>query len=348
MHRIDQPSAVSLLPAPAAAGTPGYFSSAVPGSGTPTIVDNDWCNDIQEELISILTAAGVTPSKTVHNQVLSSLQGLFANSSAIRIRLSGNANYYVSNAGNDGTGDGSVGNPWATLQYAVSYVIGRIDTGGWGVTINAANGTYAPFSMGQPLTGGGALNIVGNAATPSSCVISTSTNGQSCVTAAFGGLININGFKVTATGTGGIGLNVYQGGQINVIGGGVEFGACTANHISALNPSSLIGVSCSAYKISGAAAIHISCGFLAQIISTAAATITITGTPAFSSQFAYSFDNALIDFGSVTFSGSATGKRFAVANNATINTSGGGASYFPGSIAGTGTNAGTSPYGLYV
>ena len=77
MHRIDNVTAAGSLPTPASAGTAGYFSNATPGSGTPTIVDNDWCNDIQEELIAILTAAGTTPSKTTHNQVLTSLQALF-------------------------------------------------------------------------------------------------------------------------------------------------------------------------------------------------------------------------------------------------------------------------------
>ena len=77
MHRIDNVTAAALLPTPASAGTAGYFSNATPGSGTPTIVDNDWCNDIQEELISILTAASVAPSKTTHNQVLTALEDLF-------------------------------------------------------------------------------------------------------------------------------------------------------------------------------------------------------------------------------------------------------------------------------
>ena len=77
MHRIDNVTAAASLPTPASAGTAGYFSNATPGSGTPTIVDNDWCNDIQEELISILTAASVAPSKTTHNQVLTALEDLF-------------------------------------------------------------------------------------------------------------------------------------------------------------------------------------------------------------------------------------------------------------------------------
>ncbi|MGA7720281.1 MAG: FlgD immunoglobulin-like domain containing protein [Ignavibacteriaceae bacterium] len=45
------------------------------------------------------------------------------------------SNYYVSTSGNDGTGDGSSGNPWATIQYAVSAATD-------GDIINISNGTY--------------------------------------------------------------------------------------------------------------------------------------------------------------------------------------------------------------
>ncbi len=43
--------------------------------------------------------------------------------------------YYVSKTGNDGTGDGSLGTPWLTIQHA-------IDTVSSGDTINVAAGTY--------------------------------------------------------------------------------------------------------------------------------------------------------------------------------------------------------------
>ena len=78
MHRIDNSTAATSLPTPAAAGTPGYFTAGSPSSGIPaTIVDPDWMNDFQEEAISILTAAGITPDKTVHNQLATALQTLF-------------------------------------------------------------------------------------------------------------------------------------------------------------------------------------------------------------------------------------------------------------------------------
>lgn len=83
MYRIDHPTAAGVLPAPSAPGIGGFFASAPPGSGSvPTIVTADWCNGIQEELLSCLTFAGIAPDKTKTNQLLQSIQSI-AGSSAV-------------------------------------------------------------------------------------------------------------------------------------------------------------------------------------------------------------------------------------------------------------------------
>ncbi|KVS52262.1 hypothetical protein WK39_26750 [Burkholderia cepacia] len=75
MFRTDQTTAVTSLPVPAAAGTPGYFTGGNPATGqAATILDADWLNMVQEELMSILAAAGISPSKTTYNQVLTAIQ----------------------------------------------------------------------------------------------------------------------------------------------------------------------------------------------------------------------------------------------------------------------------------
>jgi hypothetical protein len=62
----------------------------------------------------------------------------------------------------------------------------------------------------------------------------------------------------------------------------------------------------------------------------------VSGTPAFSGQFAWAdLWGYLSANGSTTFSGSATGKRYFADNFARISTAGGGASFFPGNVAGT-------------
>ena len=58
--------------------------------------------------------------------------------------------YYVSAGGNDGTGDGSAGNPWLTIQHAVTAVSS-------GATINVAAGTYVEnITITQTVTINGA------------------------------------------------------------------------------------------------------------------------------------------------------------------------------------------------
>ena len=75
MYRIDVASADVTLPTPAAAGTGGYWTNGNPGTGAPpTVIDADWLNMVQEELISVLTAASIVPSKTTYNQLLTAIR----------------------------------------------------------------------------------------------------------------------------------------------------------------------------------------------------------------------------------------------------------------------------------
>ncbi|WP_244130916.1 phage tail protein [Burkholderia gladioli] len=88
MFRIDQTTAVTALPAPSAAGTPGFFTGGNPATGqAATIVSADWLNLVQEELMSFLTAAGITPLKTSYGQVLAAVQHLFAASAGDPTKL---------------------------------------------------------------------------------------------------------------------------------------------------------------------------------------------------------------------------------------------------------------------
>ena len=92
MFRIDIASADSVLPSPAAAGTGGYWTNGNPGTGSPpTIIDADWLNRVQEELITICSAqAGITLSKTNYTQVAQAI-------------LSGALNYSLDTGGSANT-----------------------------------------------------------------------------------------------------------------------------------------------------------------------------------------------------------------------------------------------------
>ena len=93
------------------------------------------------------------------------------------------------------------------------------------------------------------------------------------------------------------------------------------------------------YTISGNAAVHWLAAQSGEIL-VAGATVTLSGTPAFSSAFASANGLGDIVCPAITFSGSATGQRYIVASNAVVNTNGAGASYLPGNAAGSSSTGG--------
>ena len=79
MLRIDDPSAVPVLPTPEAAGTEGYFTEGSPGVTPATLVRASFLNMVQEELRTVVVAGGLAPSKTTYNQMLSAIQAMYGN-----------------------------------------------------------------------------------------------------------------------------------------------------------------------------------------------------------------------------------------------------------------------------
>jgi hypothetical protein len=77
MFRVDTSTAASSLPAQNTEGTPGYFSQGNAASGlAATVPGQDWFNIVQEELMAVVLAAGLTPAKATTNQVLQAIQRL--------------------------------------------------------------------------------------------------------------------------------------------------------------------------------------------------------------------------------------------------------------------------------
>lgn len=80
MQRVTRSTAVAVLPAPpSGAGAPGFFTGGNPGTGTPaTVPGYEWFNMVQEELMSVVLAAGLTPSAASFDQLLTAIQSLVA------------------------------------------------------------------------------------------------------------------------------------------------------------------------------------------------------------------------------------------------------------------------------
>lgn len=94
MYQIDNSTVAATQPASTTAGTPGFFTDGNPATGTPaTVVPAEWLNAVMLELTNVITAAGLTPSKSVFNQVAAAIK-LLAKQPSI-LADTGSANTYT-------------------------------------------------------------------------------------------------------------------------------------------------------------------------------------------------------------------------------------------------------------
>jgi len=252
-------------------------------------------------------------------------------SSVGRELLSAARTYYVRSDGSDSNNGlaNTSGGAFLTIQKAVDVVSGTLDLATYDVTISVGDATRtAAVVLKRFVSGGGAILLVGNSSTPANCVIGT-TSANAITTNDYAGPYSIDGFKLVTT-TSGTGLSV-AGLASSLAFKNIHFGACASAHISVS-----AGASCSAsgnYSITGAAPWHYG-SFSSGSLTVSGRTVTITGTPAFSSAFCLTQTTGVVVANSNTYSGSATGQRYNVSLNSVVNTAGGGANYFPGNSAG--------------
>ena len=275
------------------------------------------------------------------NQVMANFNSIrdCLNSKIGRELLTANRIYYIRTDGSDanaGLVDNAAG-AFLTIQKAIN-VVRTLDLGGFAVTIQVRSGTYnAGVSLNAPFVGG-TVALVGDTTTPSNVVIST-TNSNGIVVAGFGSQLSVGGFKFQTI-TAGSGLLALAGGVVNITGK-VEFGAMAngSNGHHMYMQTGVINIT-SAYTISGSAQSHWFAAHGGAIFANNGLAITLTGTPAFSITFAWGDRGGILDVYGNSFSGSATGSRYVSAGNSVVFVNGGGASYLPGSAAGSLVNGG--------
>lgn len=252
----------------------------------------------------------------------------------IREQLTGNRTYYVRSDGsnsNNGLSNTS-GGAFLTIAYAIS-VVATLDLGVSVATIQVQDGTWnETLDITAPWVGGPGSDVLlrGNTATPANCIL----NGTSgCIIARnIGTTINVDGFTFTNTGGNGA-IQAITRGFVR-IGPNNVFGTSTSAHIF-MNNGGLINAYQASYAITGGATRHVQCIGQSQIFYGGGAVLTLSGTPAFSTAFIQAGTSGMADFANTSISGAATGKRYDLYLNSVVNTAGGGASYFPGSVAGT-------------
>lgn len=254
--------------------------------------------------------------------------------------LSANRTYYVRGDASDANNglSNSAGGAFLTLQHAYNVIASSLDLGGKTITVQIADGTYAGgLSVSQPWTGGGQLVFQGNAAAPSNVTIGTT--GADCISIAcpLPGRLAIKDMKL---------MTATSGSCISHTGAGLleysnlEFGAAANLHVLLGSKSAMVTATGNS-MISGGAQSHWynQSGFL----TCSGKTVTLTGTPAFSSNFAFGGALAVSYLHGNTFSGGATGMRYSSVQNSMLYVGGAGASYLPGNAAGN-----TSSGGLYI
>ena len=261
--------------------------------------------------------------------------------------LTADRTYFVRTTGNDSNDGLTSGNAFLTIQKAFD-VIGELIRSIYHVTIDIS-GSYNVSDGGS---GGLVVKFgpgVGRIIVDGDTASSTRTNTTITQT-------NNGGFErglITIKGNGACEVVVVQnmtldgGGATSAVrllytgaGGRTEYGnidfqgSATNAHVRADQGG--ITTCTAACEISDNAVNHFQLAAGGQIRHVNITGNTLTSTPAFSAEFAGCDDLSFLSAqGSTWTTGSATGKRYDVNRNAVIQTSGGGATFFPGDVAGT-------------
>ncbi len=255
--------------------------------------------------------------------------------------------FYVDNINGSDSNDGlaTVTGAFATIQHAMNTVSQYVDANGFTLTVRVSDGTYTENVTLMPVLGTlsvGAHNeliLTGNTVTLGNTIWSPTSGTAVHVINTPGCPWRVQGFKFISTGSGGTAINCEFGASLYL--GNNNYGSCTVAHIGAAYSSKIEFVD-TVYSISGSAPYHIVVhnGSLVLAGGAGPMIVTLTGTPAFSSAFISSYNNSTAEMSGMTFSGSATGIRYSSLNGGGIDTSGGGATYFPGNSAGSSTTPG--------
>ncbi len=254
-----------------------------------------------------------------------------------RTLLQANLTLYVATSGSDTLNDGlDPASPFLTVQRAWSEIQNNYDLNGFQAVVQIADGTYTGgvSATGGPLganAGTSSVTFQGNAATPANVFIATT--GSSCFLAQGGAQFTVKDMKLQTAGASTNCLLANPGGLIAFTN--VNFGATVTAHCQALG--GFIQATGN-YTISGGAAVH---GFATALgkVSQNSVTVTLIGTPNFSTGYAYAQQGRVEEIG-VTFSGAATGPRYVAIENGVVTVNGAGAAVLPGNAVGTTASGG--------
>lgn len=288
--------------------------------------------NVQAELLAIIVAAGMTPSGADLTQVLKALRILFPRSDVpspvIWVRTDGND-------ANDGSAN-TAGAAKATINGAISYAKQRYNLAGVSLTVRlGVAGTYAPFDA---ISCGGTVTILGDAAAQNDYVISGARPAY-CQAAN----IILRGVQLYNTTTTHSTCHAAYGGVFfldDVTLGGAGSGNTGTAHLYADTGGVITGQGDITVQSNQGSAFFCRGG---DIQLTSGIAIAFVGSPSFALATATVRGPNMMQAQGVVFSGAANGARYSVVANGVLDTLGGGASFIPGSSAGS-----TSSGGQYI
>ncbi|WP_408596557.1 hypothetical protein [Pseudomonas sp. PLMAX] len=152
MHRIDGPGAT----------VDKKFTEGDPVGGVPaTVVTAAWMNDVQEELVSILAAAGITPVKGTQDQILKAIRTI--TTGAVGASVNARMSITAANASATFTADEVVvksalgGLAWLLSGPSKVINLATIGAGGMDTGTAPVSGYVAIYAIYNPATGVSAL-----------------------------------------------------------------------------------------------------------------------------------------------------------------------------------------------
>jgi Protein of unknown function (DUF2793) len=250
----------------------------------------------------------------------------------VREQLTANRTYYVRTDGSDGNNGlaNSSGGAFLTIQKAID-TVAALDISIYNVTIQVADGTYGgAVVISGAWVGSGTVTLQGNTSTPANALLSTGAS--DCITVLSGGTLTVTGFKLTNSGS-----FLLQANSGLIRFSSMTFGTCGSQQVRASDGGRFLVTG--NYTIDGSAINHWS-AVGNGVIRVQGKTITLTGTPNFSTAFANADLSSTVLVNGNTFSGAATGSRYVATNNGVISSGSAGATYLPGNAAGSTSGGG--------
>lgn len=245
--------------------------------------------------------------------------------------LSASRAYYVRSDGNNGN-DGlsnTAGGAFLTVQRAIDIVYGNLDLNGFDVSINIADGTYSSFRITSPQVGAGRVTTRGNLVTPTNVTIS-GANTDAIYGEGAGARMSLAGLRLTATGSGS-GIFTRNACVFDIVGA-MEYAACGGAHQFAMTSGVISNISGGNCVVSGGASSHTYTGKFGAIFI-GGITMNSQGI-AYGSAFANVTEKSFQQIWANTYTGTATGLRFAISGLSMLQTYGTSTTALPGNAAG--------------